>query len=196
MTTYPLASPALRHVDSHRQALDAFEAHLPRLETWGRQLAETLGRGGRLLATGNGGSAAQAQHLTAEIVGRYDTERRPLSAIALHTEAAALTAILNDYGPEQVFARQLAAHARPGDVCLLLSTSGRSANMVELARCAHELDVAAWALTGPAPNPLAHACDEVVAVEAVSTAVVQELHLVALHLVCASMDAALAGRCA
>lgn len=193
MTTYPLTSRSLLHVDQHRQALDAFELQLPRIEAWGRHLAETLPRGGRLLATGNGGSAAQAQHLTAEIVGRYDTERQPLSAIALHTEAAALTAILNDYGPTQVFARQLAAHARPGDVCVLLSTSGRSANMVELARCARGLGVDAWALTGPAPNPLADACDEVVAVEAASAAVVQELHLLALHLVCAAMDASLAG---
>ena len=106
-------------------------------------------------------------------------------------EPSALTAITNDYGPDEVFARQVAAHGRPGDVCVLLSTSGGSANVVAAARRARELGLHAWALTGPAPNPLADACDEALCVPAAETAAVQELHLVALHLVCAAMDLAM-----
>jgi D-sedoheptulose 7-phosphate isomerase len=183
----------LDHVDALSAALEAFRAHVPLLERWGASLAEDLPAGARLLAVGNGGSAAQAQHLTAEIVGRYCDDRTPLSALALHTEPSAFTAILNDFGPEEVFARQVAAHGRPGDVCVLLSTSGTSANVVAAARRAAQIGVRAWAITGPAPNPLADVCDEVLAVEAAETAIVQELHLVALHLLCAAMDNVLLG---
>ncbi len=122
--------------------------------------------GGRLLACGNGGSAAEAQHLTGELVGRFRHERRPLSAIALHADTSATTAIVNDYGDHEVFARQVAAHGRPGDVLVCLSTSGSSQNVVAAAKAAHELGVTTWALTGPAPNPLAALCDEAVTVEA------------------------------
>ncbi len=101
-----------------------------RLERWGSELAGVLGRGGRLLAVGNGGSACQAQHLTAELVGRYRDDREPFSALALCTEMSALTAIGNDYGIEHLFARQVRGHGRPGDVLVALSTSGRSPNVL------------------------------------------------------------------
>lgn len=179
------------HVDSLGRALPAFAEQVDRLEAWGRQLATTLDRGGRLLAAGNGGSAAQAQHLTAELVGRYRDERRPLSALALHAETSSVTAISNDYGPEEVFRRQVLAHGRPGDVLLLLSTSGGSTNVLAAAEAAARTDLTVWALTGPAPNPLAGAAHDAVAVEADHSATVQELHLVAIHLLCAAIDVAL-----
>ena len=91
-----------------------------RVSTWGRQLADVLLSGGRLLACGNGGSAAEAQHLTAELVGRFRDERQPLSAIALHADTSALTAIANDYGEDEMFARGVRAHGRPGDVLVAL----------------------------------------------------------------------------
>jgi D-beta-D-heptose 7-phosphate kinase/D-beta-D-heptose 1-phosphate adenosyltransferase len=141
--------------------------------------------GGRLLVAGNGGSAAEAQHLTSELVGRFHTERAPLSAIALHTDSSSVTAIANDYGAEEIFARQVNAHGRPGDVLLLLSTSGSSPNALAAARTGGELALDVWALTGPAPNPLAHASDQTVCVDAEQVATVQERHLVAVHVLCA-----------
>jgi D-sedoheptulose 7-phosphate isomerase len=160
-------------------------------ERWGRHLAERLPRGGRLLAAGNGGSAAQAQHLTAELVGRYRDDRTPLSAIALHAETSTVTAIVNDFGADEMYARQVLAHGRPRDVLVLMSTSGRSPNIVRAARAGRDRGLTLWGLTGPGPNPLAEACDDVIAVEAGSTATVQEVHLVAVHLVCAALDVAL-----
>lgn len=161
------------------------------VSAWGRHLAGVLMSGGRLLACGNGGSAAQAQHLTAELSGRYRADRQPLSAIALSTEAPALTAIGNDYGFDHVFARQVRAHGRLGDVLVLLSTSGRSQNLIEAAQAAGEVGVTSWALTGSAPNPLAAACDDAVAIAAEMSATVQELHLAIVHMLCASVDEAL-----
>ncbi|MDP9401875.1 MAG: SIS domain-containing protein [Actinomycetota bacterium] len=179
-----------RHLDVLRRTLDAFEAEVPRLERWALHLAEALGAGGRLLAAGNGGSAAEAQHLTAELVGRYRDDRRPYSAIALHAESSTVTAVANDYGLETVFARQVEAHGRRGDVLIALSTSGRSANLLRAVDAATRLGMDTWALTGPGPNPLADCCDDAVAVEAASAATVQECHLVAVHLLCAAFDVA------
>jgi D-sedoheptulose 7-phosphate isomerase len=159
-----------------------------RIESWGRHLAGVLDGGGRLLACGNGGSAAEAQHLTGELVGRFRHERRPLSAIALHADTSALTAIGNDYGGHESFARQVFAHGRPDDVLIALSTSGASRNVVFAAKAAHEIGMTAWALTGPAPNTLAAVCDDAIAVEAPSAATVQEIHLTIVHALCIAID--------
>jgi type III pantothenate kinase len=180
------------HAAQLRHALEAAGDDLARAETWGARLATRLRGGGRLLAVGNGGSAAEAQHLTAELVGRFETERGPLSAICLHGDASSLTAIANDYGIEEAFARQVCAHGRAGDVLVALSTSGRSPNVLAAARAAQECGLTVWGLTGAAPNPLADLCDEVVAIDAERTCTVQELHLVAIHVLCAAVDAALA----
>lgn len=182
-----------RHLALTRASLDALEHEASRLEEWGRHVARVLERGGRLLAAGNGGSAAQAQHLTAELSGRYLDERRPLSAIPLHGDTSALTAIANDYGPEAAFARQVEAHGRPGDVLVVLSTSGRSPNVVAAARAAAAAGMHALALTGPAPNPLAAVCADAVALPGPAPAV-QEGHLVAIHLLCGAIDRELAAR--
>lgn len=173
-------------------ALDALEDCLDTITQWGRRCAAVLGSGGRLLAAGNGGSAAQAQHLTAELVGRFHGERRPLSAVALHAETSSLTAIANDYGADEIFARQVEAHGRPGDVVVLLSTSGRSPNLLRAAERARECGVVSLALTGAAPNALATVCDHAVVVPSPHATVVQEAHLVVVHLLCAAIDEALA----
>jgi D-sedoheptulose 7-phosphate isomerase len=177
------------HVAALVRALSGFDGPgLRTAERWGRRLAEVLPGGGRVLATGNGGSAAQAQHLTAELVGRYCDDRPPFAAVALHAETSALTAIVNDYPIEEMFARQVEAHGRPGDVVVLMSTSGRSPNVVAAARRAVRLGLTTWAFTGPGPNPLADIADEAICVDAADTCTVQEVHLVALHVMCASMD--------
>lgn len=182
-------------LDSHlaelASALLPYRGEAAKLHRWGRELAHRLTNGGRLLVAGNGGSAAEAQHLAAELVGKLRDDRTPLSAIALCAETSALTAIGNDYGFDEVFARQVRAHGRRDDVLLLLSTSGRSANLVRAARAGRELGMRCWALTGLTPNPLADACAEVVAVPSAEPQVVQELHLVSVHVLCAYVDAAL-----
>jgi D-sedoheptulose 7-phosphate isomerase len=163
------------------------------LSDWGAHLAGVLGGGGRLLACGNGGSAAEAQHLTAELVGRFKNEREPLSAIALHADTSASTAIVNDYGAEEMFARGVRAHGRPGDVLVALSTSGTSPNVLAAVKAAQEIGVTTWALTGPAPNPLLAMSDDAICVEADSTATVQEIHLVLVHGLCMALDEVLLG---
>jgi D-sedoheptulose 7-phosphate isomerase len=182
------------HCRALEEAVGALRTgQLPLLTAWGETLAAVLAAGGRLLAAGNGGSAAQAGHLTAELVGRYRAERPAFSAIALHAEAPTVTAVANDYGYEELFARQVAAHGRPGDVLLLLSTSGRSPNLVRAAHAARSAGLTTWALTGPRPNPLSDVAGETLCVEAAAAATVQEVHLVAVHLLCEAFDAALGG---
>jgi D-sedoheptulose 7-phosphate isomerase len=180
-----------RHLEQLAGPLAALHRDATRLEAWGRRFADVLTGGGRLLAAGNGGSAAQAQHLTSELVGRYRDDRPPLSAIPLCVESSAVTAIANDYGFEEIFARQLRAHARTGDVFVALSTSGRSSNVLAAADAARDLGLLSLALTGPGPNPLAEACDDCLFVESPHTATVQEVHLIAVHLLCAAVDARL-----
>nr|WP_081470532.1 SIS domain-containing protein [Dietzia cinnamea] len=140
------------------------------------------------MAAGNGGSAAEAQHFTAEFVGRFIEDRRPVSAIALTSDLSGLTAIGNDYGYAEVFARQVEAHASPGDILVLLSTSGTSENVIAAARRARERGVTTWALTGGGPNPLEEECDESIRVASCNTAVIQECHLVLLHALAAAVD--------
>ena len=184
----PASADAVRaHLDNVVPALDSLRSQSGRLAAWGVELAQRLLRGHRLLAAGNGGSAAEAQHLTAELVGRFDTERVPFSAISLHAESSAVTAIANDYGYDDVFARQVRAHGRSGDVLMLLSTSGKSPNLLRAAEAAGRLNVTTWALTGAGPNPLSEACDEAVMVDALN-ANAQEGHLIALHAVCRAFD--------
>jgi D-sedoheptulose 7-phosphate isomerase len=180
-----------RHLEALGCGLDSLRSGTGTLADWGGRLAELLAGGGRLLAAGNGGSAAQAQHLTAELVGRYRDDRPAYSAISLHAETSTVTALVNDYGAEQMFGRQVDAHGRPGDVLFLLSTSGRSPNLLVAAEAAHRRGLLVWALTGPRPNPLAAAADEAVCLEVPEAATVQELHLVAVHILCAEVDRAL-----
>ncbi|NES35219.1 SIS domain-containing protein [Micromonospora sp. PPF5-17] len=179
------------HLSGLAAALLPYRREAARLADWGTELAWTLARGGRLLVAGNGGSAAEAQHLTAELVGKLRDDREPLSAIALHAETSALTAIGNDYGYDEVYARGVRAHGRPDDILLLMSTSGTSTNLLTAARAGRDTGLRCWAFTGPAPNPLAELCDDVLAVPSPDSQVVQELHLVATHLLCEYVDQAL-----
>jgi D-sedoheptulose 7-phosphate isomerase len=179
------------HLRKLRTALIQVDDHAVTIRAWGGKLAGVLSAGGRLLACGNGGSAAEAQHLTAELVGRYRADRPPYAAIPLHADSSSMTAIANDFGADEVYARQVRAHGRPGDVLMCLSTSGGSANVLAAALAAQENGILAWALTGPAPNPLADLCDETVAVPADDTATVQEVHLAMIHMLCDAVEEAL-----
>lgn len=185
--------PGAGHLAALRAPLAALDGELARLDRWGAQLAAVLLGGGRLLAAGNGGSASQAQHLTSELVGRYRDERVPLSAIALCAEGPAVTAIGNDYGVEEMFARQVRAHGRPGDVLVALSTSGRSANVLAAVEAARAGGLTTWALAGRPGTPLALACDDALCVDSAHTATIQEVHLITIHLLCEAVDASLEG---
>jgi D-sedoheptulose 7-phosphate isomerase len=168
--------------------LIALERSVPEVARWGAVLHRVLEDGGRVLAAGNGGSAAHAQHLTSELVGRFCRERRAFAAVCLSSDPSALTAIGNDYGFEEVFARQIEAHGRPRDLVVLLSTSGRSPNLLRAASRASTAGLTTLAITGPAPNPLAHACHGAIAVDAPTTASVQDAHQVIVHALCAVFD--------
>jgi len=185
--TVPLPT-GRHHLAALTRPLAALEADIDRIDGWGRHMARVLRGGGRLLAAGNGGSAAQAQHLTSELVGRYRDDRPAFSAIALHAETSAMTAIVNDYGASAAFARQVEAHGRPGDVLVALSTSGSSRNVLAAVEAAARRGMTTWALTGRGPNPLVACCDDAVCVDARATATVQEVHQIVVHLMCAAFD--------
>ena len=159
-------------------------------------LAQALKAGGKVLACGNGGSAADAQHFAAELVNRFEAERPPLAALALTTDSSNLTTIANDYAWEQVFAKQLRALGRRGDVLLAISTSGNSANVIEALRAAHEIGVRVIALTGKGGGkmaPLLAREDVHICVPHQNTARIQEVHLLVLHCLCDAIDYELFG---
>lgn len=187
--TTTTTSPAVAEVIDHAAAAIAgLRAHTARLERWAAQLHSCLTAGGLVLAAGNGGSATHADHLVGELIGRFRRERRPLRAVSLTADQCALTAIANDYGYDVVFARQIAGLARPGDVVVLFSTSGRSPNVLAAAAAARDCGAGVLALTGPAPNALADAADDALAVDAPDTASVQDAHHVSVHALCAALD--------
>lgn len=148
---------ALQWLDEHRMelgsALDFLHRHAGTVEAWARELADRLPSGARLLAAGNGGSAAEAQHLTSELVGRFLHDRRSFSAISLCAESSSVSAIVNDYGAEEMFARQVEGHGRPGDVLVLLSTSGTSPNVLRAAERGRALRLTVWASRARPPTP-------------------------------------------
>jgi D-sedoheptulose 7-phosphate isomerase len=180
-----------RHLEDLAAAAQVAQSVATVVAEWGQRLAEVFAAGGKLLACGNGGSAAEAQHLTGELLGRFRDERRPLPAVALSTDSSAVTAIANDYGFEELFARQVRAYGRPGDVLVGLSTSGTSPNVIAAAKAGLDLGVTVWAMTGPAPNPLAALSDSAIAVDAPTVATVQEIHLSLVHALCIALDKAL-----
>jgi D-sedoheptulose 7-phosphate isomerase len=159
-------------------------------------MAEALRQGGKVLACGNGGSAADAQHFAAELVNRFEMERPPLAAVALTTDTSTLTSIANDYAYVQVFSKQVRALGRRGDVLLAISTSGNSANVIEAIGVAHELGLRVVALTGNGGGkmgPLLGAADVHVCVPHKTTARIQEVHLLGLHCICDGIDFQLFG---
>ena len=159
----------------------------------GRRIAGSLLKGGRLLAFGNGGSAADAQHFAAELSGRFQRERAALSALALTTDPSVITALGNDYGFEHVFRRQLEAHGRAGDIAFGISTSGRSKNVIEGLRTARQRWLVTMGLTGRGGGAMVELCDVQIDVPHDSTQRIQEVHGVVIHLLCEIVEDAVAG---
>lgn len=155
-------------------------------------ICSSLTLGGQLLIAGNGGSAADAQHIAAELTGRFLRERQPFRALALHVNTSALTAIGNDYGYEHVFARELSAHARPGDVFLAITTSGSSRNILRAIEAARKSKVVVIGLTGESGGEMRAACDLCLCVPCKATARIQEMHITIGHAICELVEERLA----
>ncbi len=156
-----------------------------------RAVADALRAGNKLLLIGNGGSAADAQHIAAEIVGRYKQERPGWAAIALTTDTSALTAIANDYGFEQVFARQVQGLARRGDVLFALTTSGRSPNILAALKTARDTGVTTVGFTGTKGESMRAFCDLLFVAPSDDTPVIQQIHMMAMHAICDDVEQAL-----
>ncbi len=167
-----------------------FAESAPLLVAVGRRISECFRSGGKLLVFGNGGSAADAQHLAAELVVRFMHDRAALPAMALTTDSSVLTAGANDMGFGSVFRRQVEAHGRPGDVALGISTSGRSANVVEALRLARERGLVTVALTGAGGGELGELVHHLVDVPHDDTARIQEVHGMVIHILCQLVEEA------
>ena len=182
--------------ESAKLKLDASQVLVGPLTRAGTLMAESLRKGGKILACGNGGSAADAQHFAAELVNRFEMERPPLASVALTTDTSTLTSIANDYAWVQVFSKQVRALGRSGDVQLAISTSGNSANVIEAIGAARELGIRTVALTGNGGGKMAALLgpdDAHVCVPHKTTARIQEVHLLALHCMCDCIDFQLFG---
>lgn len=186
------SAPVFAALDAHIDTVQRLREQEASIATIGRKLAETLATGNKILLCGNGGSAADAQHVAAEIVGRFQRERRGLPALALTTDTSVLTSLSNDYGFEYVFARQVEALAQSGDALVAISTSGRSANVVAAAVAARRLGCKTIGLLGGDGGPLRQLVDQAVIVPAHDTARIQECHILIGHIWCAQIDATLA----
>lgn len=167
------------------------EALLGALKAIADAIAGALKNGHKLLIAGNGGSAADAQHIAAELVGRYKSERSPLPAIALTTDTSALTAIGNDYGFARIFERQVAALGQTGDVLLAISTSGRSENILAAIHAAKARGLIVIGFTGASGGDMRALCDHILLSPGKDTATIQQIHMVAAHAICDAVEQAL-----
>jgi D-sedoheptulose 7-phosphate isomerase len=158
------------------------------LERLTREIHLTLKSGGKVLACGNGGSASDAQHFVAELVGRYLEDRRALAAVALNTDTSVLTCVSNDYSYDRVFARQIEALGRPGDLLLVITTSGRSPNILEALRTSANLKMKSAALLGRDGGPARALAGLAIVVPGHETARIQECHGLMIHLLCEALD--------
>ncbi len=186
-------NPIIRNaISAHQTVIAQLEGLAPQIETFSQKMVEYLSSGGKIVWMGNGGSAADSQHLAAEIVVRYQTERRGLASIALTTDTSILTAAGNDYGFEHVFARQVEALCRANDLVVGISTSGNSPNVLRAIEAAKLLGAYTVGMTGSNGGKLAELCDLTIAVPSTVTARVQEAHILIGHMLCEMLDAAFA----
>jgi len=185
MTASILRTNIHRSLEVHNRLMDAC---LPSLTAAADTLVSAYRNGHKALFFGNGGSAADAQHLAAEFVGRYLRQRNPLPALALNANTSAVTAIANDYGYEEVFARQLEALAVRGDIAVAISTSGNSPSVVQAVLCARRLGLSSIALTGASGGRLRGLVDVLIAVPTEETPRIQECHILLGHALCDAIE--------
>ncbi|MGI5869698.1 MAG: D-sedoheptulose-7-phosphate isomerase [Kiritimatiellia bacterium] len=191
-TSHPSSSDFKQFIDDAAAAIRSLHDVLPDIEAAVELIVTTLSSGGKVLTAGNGGSAAEAMHLAEELSGRYKHNRRALPGLALCADGTALTCIANDFGFDQVFARQIEAFGAPGDLLVLFSTSGNSPNLLEAARAAQSRQMKVLSLLGRGGGALRGKSDVDILVPDTAGAHVQEAHQVVLHLMLESIDAAFA----
>ncbi len=177
-----------RAVQAHQQAMVAINTQQTAIQQAAQMVVDCLQHGGKVLWCGNGGSAADAQHMAAELMVRYKADRRPLASVALTTDTSILTAHPNDFAFETVFARQVEGLAQAGDLLIGMSTSGKSVNVIQAMRSAKALGCATLALAGEAKTELDEICDLVIHVPSNETARIQEVHNFINHLLCEGLD--------
>jgi len=179
----------LEELNHHKLVIDQVIANLvPDIQSGSDLLNEVLSAGGKVFIAGNGGSAADAQHIAAELTGRYVKERKALPAIALTVDTSAITAISNDYGFERIFARQLDALARPEDLFIAISTSGNSPNIIQALHTAREIGCKTLGLSGRDGGRMNDLCDLNIIVPDDTTARIQEMHILIGHIFCKALD--------
>jgi D-sedoheptulose 7-phosphate isomerase len=191
-----IARVARNFEDSAQTKIDAVDAMAAPIAAAIETMTECLLAGGKILACGNGGSAGDAQHFAAELIGRFEAERQELAALALTTDSSILTAVANDYSFAQVFAKQVRGLGHAGDVLLAISTSGNSGNVIEAIRAAHDQGLRVIALTGKGGGQIGEMladADIHLCVPAERTARIQETHLLVIHCLCDGIDALLLG---
>ena len=171
-------------LNEHIRTIEALRQQRTTLELIGERMAASIRSGGKVLWCGNGGSAADSQHLAAEFVGRFRGERRPLPSIALTTDSSVLTAVANDYGYDEVFSRQVEALCVSGDVLVGISTSGRSTNVVKALEMARKVGAFTAALTGAADSPMSRRAHTTVHISSAEPARIQEAHILCGHILC------------
>ena len=182
-------SPVFKRIlDEHSELVFRIEALAPVIDSAGQAIIGCLQQGGSVFFCGNGGSAADCQHLAAEFTGRFVRERGPLAGVALTTDSSALTAIGNDYGFEEIFARQIAGLGKPGDCLVAISTSGNSKNVIRSVEAAKTVGVATIGLLGRDGGALKEICDIAVVVPCETTARIQEMHILIGHSWCEAVD--------
>lgn len=185
----------MSHFDAireHQQTVERLLQLVPAIEAVGQAMTRCLRDGGKVLWMGNGGSAADSQHLAAELVGRFERERRGLASLALTTDSSVLTALGNDYGYELIFERQVEALCRPGDVLVGLSTSGNSPNVVAALQLGARLGAVTVGLSGRDGGRIAEVAVHCITVPSTRTARIQEAHILIGHLLCEQVETALA----
>jgi D-sedoheptulose 7-phosphate isomerase len=191
-----IARVARNFEDSAQTKLNAVDAMAAPIAAAIETMTECLLTGGKIMACGNGGSAGDAQHFAAELIGRFEAERQELAALALTTDSSILTAVANDYSFNQVFAKQVRGLGHAGDVLLAISTSGNSGNVIEAIRAAHDQGLRVIALTGKGGGQIGEMladADIHLCVPAARTARIQETHLLVIHCLCDGIDALLLG---
>jgi D-sedoheptulose 7-phosphate isomerase len=179
---------SIEFIDEHLNTIQALKTISPEIDRAFNLIQTCLSSGGKLLICGNGGSAADAQHFAAELVGRFETSRPGLPAIALSTDTSVITAIANDFGFEQVYSRQVEALGKPGDCLIAISTSGNSQNVINAVSAAKNHKIQTIGLLGHSGGNLISSCDQAIVAPSKITARIQECHLLIIHILCAMVD--------
>lgn len=181
-------------IEEHLAAANALPAQADLIERMAQALIQVAERGGKILVCGNGGSAADSQHIAAELVGRFKKERRPVAAISLTADTSVLTSLANDYSFDKVFERQVAALGNKGDALIAISTSASSPNVVNALKKARELGLLTIGLLGRDGGSAKQFCDHALVIEGADTPRVQEMHILAAHIICSLIEDAVAAR--